>query len=112
MLRYLEENERDLVAHIFAEYGCRAPDNGKIIVDVEDGKIIGMQCLHQVWHAGPVWIAPEFRGQGRWLPMQEKLEADMPKDFYYYQFGTEKNQARLAELGLTPLGWTVWGKRV
>jgi hypothetical protein len=112
VLRYLRDDERERVAGVFAEYGCVPPVAGKILVHEEDGKIVGLQCLHQVWHAGPVWIAPEFRGQGKWQEMQAKLESDMEPGMYFYQFGTPKNEARLKELGLTPLGWTVWGKRV
>jgi hypothetical protein len=112
VLRYLSEDERHRVAEVFAEYGCNPPDNGKILVDERDGKIVALQCLHQVLHAGPVWIAPEFRGQGLWPEMQKKLESDMEPGTFFYQFGTEKNESRLRELGLTPMGWNVWGKRV
>lgn len=112
MLRYLKHDERNLVAPIFSEFGCVPPNNGKLLINEEQGKLIGLQCFHQVWHAGPVWVHPEHRGQGKWQEMQKKLEADMKPGTYFYQFGTAENEQRLKELGLTSLGWTVWGKRV
>ncbi len=44
--------------------------------------------------------------------MQEKFEETLPAGFGFYQFGTTKNESQLRRLGLDPLGWTVWAKKV
>ena len=100
------------LASVFAEYASMLPTNGFIIVGREHGRVVMFQCCHQVTHAGPVWIAPELRGQGLWRELQEFTEREMKKREIttYYQFGTIQNESQLRRLGLHPLGWTVWMK--
>lgn len=111
-MRELPPREWSRLKQIFHNYGCHVPDNGHIVVLEEGKRIVGFQCLHRVWHAGPAWIAPEYRGQGLWQHMQRKVEGLLEHDDFYYQFGTKENESALVRFGLLPMGWTVWGKRV
>jgi hypothetical protein len=110
--RFLADGESSKVAHIFSEMGCDIPSVMRIFVGEENGEIVSFQCLHQVWHAGPVWVKPEMRGKGLWAEMQSIFEKQLPAGFGFYQFGTAENESQLCRLGLKPLGWTVWAKRV
>jgi hypothetical protein len=108
--RFLERSEHGKVASIFARENCAITPTMRIFVGEDDGEIVSFQCLHQVWHAGPVWVKPELRGRGLWLKMQRQFERTLPSGFSFYQFGTMKNGSQLRRLGLHPLGWTVWLK--
>lgn len=110
--RFLEPQEFYKVAPAFIETGCEIPPQMRIWAGEEDGEIASFQCVHQVCHLGPVWVRPDRRGQGLWAPMQRALERRLGKGFGFYQFGTEKNESQLKRLGLTPLGWKVWIKKV
>lgn len=110
-MRYLNPSEHHLIAPVFTTYGCEPPTDGRILVTEDTKGIASLQCIHKVLHAGPVWVRPDQRGKGLWQQMQRQVEADLPPNTYFYQFGTDSNQKRLHDLGLTPLGWTVWGKR-
>lgn len=101
-----------MLAPIFQEMHCSIPYNGRIWVGEEDEEVVSFQCIHQIWHAGPVWVRPDKRGQGFWRRMQQALEKTLQAGFGFYQFGTPKNESQLRRLGLTPLGWTVWIKKV
>jgi len=110
--RILPTSEYERIAPIFAEFGCAPPEDGWVFVGEEAGEVVSLQCVHKVIHAGPVWIRPDHRGNGVWPEMQEHVERALGEGAYYYQFGTDKNERRLQELGLEPLGWRVWGKRL
>lgn len=110
--RFLDPTEVPKVEGVFRELDCEPPKNGRIWVGEENGEIVSLQCLHYVPHMGPVWIRPDYRGKGLWAKMQGALEKILPKGFGFYQFGTAKNISQLRRLGMTPLGWLVWVKRV
>ncbi len=110
--RFLQKHEYGKVNQVFLEENCEITPTMRIFVGEENGDIVSFQCLHQVWHAGPVWVKPEMRGKGLWKRMQEKFEGTLPAGFGFYQFGTPENESQLHRLGLRPLGWTVWTKRV
>ena len=110
--RYLEKEEYVKVVPVFMEAHSEISPTMRIYVGEENGEIVSFQCLHQVWHAGPVWVKPELRGRGLWTLMQRSFEGTLPAGFGFYQFGTTENESQLRRLGLRPLGWTVWTKRV
>src|ERR1700677_3281503 len=44
------------------------------IVAEKDSRIVGFWGLNYILHAGPIWVAPEFRGQGVSDSMAEVLD--------------------------------------
>lgn len=110
--RFLDPQEFYKVVAMFNEMDCEIPPRMRIFVAEENGQIASFQCVHLVCHLGPVWVDPDKRGRGLWKKMQEKLESKLPRGFGFYQFGTDQNESQLKRMGLTPLGWRVWVKRM
>jgi len=103
------------IAPIFAGQSApsRVPVQGFITAGYDiSGRLACLQTFHQINHAGPVWIRPDLRGRGIWIPLQRETESHLPSGTVYHQFGTPDNYTQLARMKLHTDGWTVWYKHL
>jgi hypothetical protein len=67
-VRWLTQEEFDVIAQIFAIQGGAVPDPDycKIAGAFADQQLVGFMCLQYVAHAEPTWIAETHQGTGLW----------------------------------------------
>ena len=89
-----------------------AEQNTAVVAEV-DGRIVGMWGLNLVLHAGPLWVAPEWRGKGVSDQMGaavEQLARNLGAKGYLMFPSNEHAERAAARAGLTPAQLKVYRK--
>jgi GNAT superfamily N-acetyltransferase len=88
----------------------QAEQNTAIVAEV-DGRIVGMWGLNLIAHAGPLWVDPEWRGQGVPDRMGHALDELVKRlgGKGYLTFPSHRGaEEAMIRLGLTPTTWKVF----
>ena len=98
---------------IYQSQGDTLPsaEQNRVIVAESGGGIVGMCGVNLVAHIGPLWVAPEFRGNGMGQAMTQAAE-DLIKQLGgkgYLMFPSNRASSRVAEkMGLEQMSWKVF----
>ncbi len=112
-VRMLPDAEWEKARPIYEAHGDKLPElgSGQIIVAEADGQIIGLWGVNMVLHAGPLWVAPEFRRMGVADEMGKAVDA-MAQGLGakgYLMFPSNRGAVAVAErMHLTPTEWVVY----
>ena len=93
------------------EGGCLNDTTMAIAVGRYNGEIVALQGLDFIPHGGPLWIHPDFRGQGIYRPLNAMFETLFNKirGSGYFMFpSNNKSKSICKKLGLTKMDWEVW----
>lgn len=91
-----------------------AERNSGVIAEV-DGQIVGHQGLHTLLHAGPLWVAPEWRGRGVSDGMNfeiERIVREMGASAYFMFPSNAQSENAVRRFGLSKLPWQVFVREV
>jgi len=87
-----------------------AEKNSAVVAEFE-GKIVGMQGIHQIWHAGPIWVAPEWRGVGVSDRMDKEIQRivrECGASGYFMFPANPFSEAAVRRFGLKEMSWKVF----
>lgn len=77
-VRFLQPEEYPMADEFFSREGIPRldPNWSKIVaaIDLATGKVEGVMCLQVVAHAEPIWLSPDYRGDGIWRGMAETMD--------------------------------------
>lgn len=113
--RQLPATEWEKLTDIYRAHSDELPpaeQNTAVVAEV-DGRIVGLWGLNVVLHAGPLWVAPEWRGRGVSDQMGaaiEKLAHDLGSKGYLMFPSNQHAERAAARAGLTPVDWKVYRK--
>jgi hypothetical protein len=117
-VRPLTPEEYSLAEPIFVSEGGTMPhpSQSRIIGAFdESGSLVGLWTVQLAYHAGPLWVRPDHRGEGLWLQLHEVLcdtfSGAGGTGFYSFS-GEPKVEAIFRRLGYTDLGYKVWKKEL
>lgn len=117
-IREIRPEEWQKLEPVFRAQGGRLPvpaqSTAAVAMD-RDGNIVGFWALQRCWHAGPLWIHPDYRGTGLWRRLHARIVAMFaPKEgngFYSFS-GEPKVEHMFRELGYRDLGYKLWAREV
>lgn len=112
--RMLNRDELFKLKKFYKEFDC--PSNLKnlftaSVVQTIDERIVGMLGFELVPHAGPLYIDPNYRGQGLAIQLYKTIESNISKEpgTGYYTFPSNEISIKIAQkLGLEKLPCEVW----
>ncbi len=113
VIRRLPKDEWERLGPIYAAQGGplgHSEQNEAIIAEM-GAEIVGMWALNLVPHAGPLWVAPGWRGHGIAQNMGKVLDniAQGLGVEGYFSFPSNPDSVRVMErLGMTFLPWKVY----
>jgi len=83
-----------------------------VVAQLPDETIVGSLSLELIPHAGGLWIAEPFRGQGVAVKLYKEIENKVltqVSNSGYYTFPSNPTAVRVMEkLGLEKMPWEVW----
>ena len=115
--RQIPSEEWHRLQEIYEDNGMPLPPaekNSAVIAEFE-GKVVGMQGLHQIWHGGPLWVAPEWRGGGVSDRMDKEIQRivrECGASRYVMFPSTPFSEAAVRRFGLKETGWPVFIREV
>ncbi len=114
LVRQLLPEEWQRLLPFYLEQGASLPPPETAVIAEYKGHIVGLFALNVLLHAGPVWVAREWRGQGISDRMGQQLDELARATAFpgYLMLPSNPHSARLAvRLGLEPTGCSVYQRK-
>ncbi|HLG97143.1 MAG TPA: GNAT family N-acetyltransferase [Bryobacteraceae bacterium] len=116
-IRLLPDSEWARLKDIYAANGWElpSPEHNRAVVAEHAGEIIGMWGMNAIAHAGPLYVAPEFRKQGIAVLLGRGVEREMLSlaEGRFLVFASNPGSIAVArKLGYREHGWKVFEAQV
>lgn len=106
-IRWLTQDEFEVIGAIFASYGSPAPDPDycKIVGAFEGDQLVGFMCLQFVAHVEPTWISEPYQGSGIWRALADHIDQFVGTNKALYVTVPDERTAHMCtEYGFTRIG--------